>query len=43
MLVVGGGDGKGMSLFVHIENTEPFKEGKKDIYLLGHIYIFKIG
>ena len=27
--VVGGGDGKGMSLFVHIENTEPFKEGKK--------------
>ena len=29
MLVVGGGDGKEMSLFVHIENTEPFKEGKK--------------
>ena len=29
MLVVGGGDGKGMSLFVQIENKEPFTEGKK--------------
>ena len=41
MLVVGGGDGKEMSLFVHIQNTEPFKKGKKNIYLLGHV--FKIG
>ena len=42
MLVVGGGDGKEMSLFVHIQNTEPFKKGKKtSTYLLGHV--FKIG
>ena len=30
--MVGGGDGKEMSLFVHRENKEPFTEGKK-IYL----------